>query len=278
MRKNHYIGAASGWGAKIRTCEDGPDLLKSDNWEMLYPKVRFKEKEISLKDAFPLIIDLNHRITGSVEKAMKRGDFPVVVGGDHSVAVGTWTGVGHHFGKQPLGLIWIDAHMDSHTPETTPSGAWHGMPLAALMGYGAKEWAAPIIKPEHLCLIGTRSFEEGEMKLLERLNVRIYYMEEVKKRGFQTVLREAIARVSKGTIGYGASLDIDVVDPIDAQGFGSPEPEGIRAKELLQGLTLLSIDPHLKAFEFVEFNPHLDREGKTLKLCKNILSTVLSHE
>jgi arginase len=280
------IGAASGWGAKIRTCEDGPDVLKAsgcEDLEILYPKVKYKEKNIPLQESLPLIVEFNNRLADKVFDAMQQGRFPVVIGGDHSNAVGTWNGVGNFLSqhsKKPLGLLWIDAHMDSHTEETTPSGAWHGMPLAALLGHGNKKLTElkrkePILHPENVCLIGTRSFEEGEAKLLKRLNVRIYFMQEVKKRGFQTVLREAISHVSKGTVGYGVSLDIDVVDPTDAPGTGCPEPNGLSAQELLKGLPLLSIDPHFKAFELVEFNPHLDKQEKTCKLCQRILSTVL---
>jgi arginase len=291
------IGAATCWGAQIRTCEDGPEVLRNagcldflrkqhipiKKWEMLYPKVRFKDKDIPLKDALDLINDFNKSLADQVFSVMQRGHFPVVIGGDHSIAVGTWNGVGCFLSKQspkPLGLIWIDAHMDSHTEKTTPSGAWHGMPLAALLGHGNKEFkeikrSLPILQPEHVCLIGTRSFEEGEAKLLKELNVRIYFMEEVKKRGFPNVLREAIAHVSKGTVGYGVSLDIDVTDPLDSLGAGSREANGIRAKELLNGLALLSIDPHLRAFELVEFNPHLDVDGKTALLCQQVLSTAL---
>ncbi len=272
-RTYECLGAATGWGAQIRTCESGPEVICDG--EILYPKVRLQEGDIPLKDMLPIIADFNQVLAERVYAVMKRQHFPVVIGGDHSIAVGTWNGVGRFMQDQPLGLLWIDAHMDAHTPETTPSGAWHGMPLAALMGYGASGFVqSPVLKPEHVCLIGTRSFEEGEAELLKRLKVRMYFMEEVRERGFQTVLREAIAYVSKGTGGYGVSLDIDVVDPIDAPGAGSAEPGGIRAKELLQGLTLLAADPHLKAFELVEFNPTLDQERKTEKLCRQILSTI----
>ena len=115
-----------------------------------------------------------------------------------------------------------------------------------------------------------RSFEEGEAQLLKNLNVRIYYIDEVKRRGFENVLREAISYVSEKTACYGISLDIDVVDPSEAPGVGSPEPEGIFAKELLEGIHLFATDPRLKAFELVEFNPHLDIENKTNNLCQQI--------
>src|SRR5579871_2527601 len=123
MRERIYqvIGAACGWGAQIRTCEDGPDHLKTsgclstESWEILYPKQRFREKNIPLPESLPLIVDFNRRLADQVLKAMQREHFPIVIGGDHSIAVGTWNGVGCFFQDQPLGLIWIDAHMDSHT-------------------------------------------------------------------------------------------------------------------------------------------------------------------
>ena len=292
------IGAASGWGAQIKTCEDGPCILKTsgffeglkrrnipvESWDILYPKTQFKENDASPEEILRLIVEFNQRLANQVFDVMQRGHFPIVFGGDHSIAIGTWNGVGCFLSSshsaRPLGLIWIDAHMDAHTPETTPSGAWHGMPLAALLGYGLKDLTeikrqAPILQPQHLCLIGVRSFEEGEAKLLENLNVRIYFMHEVKKRGFEVVLREAISHVSKTTAGYGVSLDIDVIDSSEVPGTGSPVPGGMSAKELLEGLPLLANEPNLKALELVEFNPHRDFKGKTLKLCQQISLAML---
>ena len=299
MERNYQlIGVASCWGAQIRTCEDGPVVLKNSgclerfkqaqipifDWETIYPEVCFKEKQISLKDSLPLIADVSGRLADKVFDAMNAGNFPVAIVGDHSTAIGTWNGVGSYLSQlehQPLGLIWIDAHMDAHTEETTPSGAWHGMPVAALLGNGNPalvqlKRARPVIQPEHLCLIGVRSFEEGEAKLLKDLNVRVYFMDEVKRRGFHTVLQEAIAIASKDTVGYGVSLDMDVIDPAEAPGVGSPEENGLCARELLEAIPLFGRDPHLKAFELVEFNPHLDKEGMTCRLCEDILSTFLN--
>jgi arginase len=296
-RKYKVIGAASGWGAQVRTCEDGPGFIKDNgcpaflnqkgieifDWDMLYPHTRFQEKNIPLPESLPVIADFNRRLSDRVSTVMQQGFFPVVIGGDHSNALGTWNGVVHFLStkqQMPLGLIWIDAHMDSHTLETTPSGAWHGMPLASLMGYGTSELAEltrkdPILLPEHLCLIGTRSFEEGEEELLKRLNVKIYYIDEVKERGLKQVLQEAIAYVNRGTQGYGVSLDVDVVDPSEAPGTGCFEPNGLSSKELLQCLPLLGQDQRLRAFELVEFNPHKDQDSRTLALCQEILACML---
>jgi arginase len=196
---------------------------------MVYPSVQFSEKNIPLSEALPIIVDFNRRLAECVSDAIGHHFFPVVIGGDHCNAIGTWNAVACSL-NEPLGLIWIDAHMDAHTKETSPSGAWHGMPLACLMGYGVKELAQlkrerPILNPKHLCLIGVRSFEEGEAALLKRLNVKIYYIDEVKRRGLHEVLKEAIDHVNQGTKGYGVSLDVDVIDPSEAPGTGSLEPK-----------------------------------------------------
>jgi len=287
------IGAASGWGASIRTCEDGPLFLKeggclpflnsrgieSVDWEMLYPFTSFKEKEIPLPESLSLVADFNQRLSERVQTALQNHYFPVVIGGDHSNAIGTWNGVAK-VSKEPFGLIWIDAYMDAHTLETTPSNAWHGMPLASLMGYGTPQLAAltrpkRILHPEHLCLIGIRSFEEGEAALLERLGVKIYYIEEVKERGLGVVLSEAIAYVNASAHGFGVSLDVDVVDPSEAPGTGCFVPNGLRAEMLLSALSLIRNDERLKAFELVEFNPHKDVNQITLQLCREILAAAL---
>src|SRR5665213_879539 len=172
---------------------------------------------------------------------LQQHKFVSVVGGDHSCAIGTWSGVYdamHHLGD--IGLIWIDAHMDSHTPETTPTNHIHGMPLACLLGYGYPTLtgvlhAAPKFKPENVCLIGVRSYEKGEAALLKHLNVRVFFMEEVQERGFEVVLAEAVQHVNQHTIGYGITLDIDAVDPLEAPGVDVPEPEGIHVKALCNG-------------------------------------------
>src|ERR1700722_3418603 len=121
-RTYHFIGAASGWGAQIRTCEDGPLAFKAPEGTVLYPKVRFREKNVPLSEALPLIVDFNCRLADHVHSVMQKGQFPIVTGGDHSIAVGTWNGVAQSLSlEHSLGLIWIDAHMDAHTPQTTPS-------------------------------------------------------------------------------------------------------------------------------------------------------------
>lgn len=284
-----FIGFGSGWGAQVRETEKGPDALKDsdfmNSWtwkETIYPEKT--SSEISLPSGFatlPYIKDACERIAGSVRDSLNEGFFPVVIGGDHVVAAGTWAGVANGLdAREKLGLIWIDAHMDSHTMETTPSKALHGMPLAALLGHGEDALVnilgeGPTLDPKHVCLIGIRSYEEGEQALLESLGVRIYYIEEVQERGFQDVFEEALTRVKTGTKGFGISLDLDGFDPEEAPGVGSPAENGLRRKDVLPELQKVSHDPSFKAFELVEYNPDRDKDHKTLQLCKDILKNIL---
>jgi arginase len=288
-----FIGAACGWGAQVRETEKGPEALKASDvlsslpnpwiWkETIFPSK--SSKDIHLPPGIltlPYVEDVCQRLALSVENTLQNNHFPVVIGGDHAIAAGTWAGVTQYFQtRENFGLIWIDAHMDAHTMETTPSQAYHGMPLAALLGYGDALLVnilskGPVLNPQHICLIGIRSYEEGECLLLQRLGVRIYYIDEVQKRGFQTVLREALHHVKKETQGFGLTFDLDAFDPQDAPGVGTPATQGLRAGEVLPALSLIQQDPHFKALEIVEYNPDLDQNGKTLHLLKELLLRLL---
>jgi arginase len=209
------------------------------------------------------------------------GKLPVVVGGDHSCAIGTWKGVASALrARGPLGLIWIDAHMDAHTPQTTPSGALHGMPLASLLGYGDKRLTSlgrgVQLLPKHVCLIGVRSFESGEAALLRRLGVRVFFMPEVVRRGLTAVMREALDIATTGTAGFGVTLDLDALDPRDAPGVGSPVKGGIRAAELSTALASIQGHPALAGVEIVEYNPQRDRNGVTANVAAGLLEAVLA--
>lgn len=215
-----------------------------------------------------------------VSDLVKKQERLMVVGGDHTCAIGTFSGVYDAIHqKGDLGLIWLDAHMDSHTPDTSLSGRLHGMPLACLLGQGdagltSLLHAQPKIKPQNTCLIGVRSFEKGEAALLKKLNVKIFYMKEVRERGFLVVLEEAIHHVKKNTIAYGISLDLDCLDPRDAPAVDVPEPHGIHAKDLLRGLSQIAEDDKLIAAEIVEFDPSRDKNKITEKLVVEILKAL----
>lgn len=290
MKKNyHIIGACSCWGAQVRSCERGPEALVEgqvfdrlqklgiliQTIEMVYPKKKAAHFTVPLPQSLPLIHDFNLQLMRSVRQAISNGSFPIILGGDHSNAVGTWNAI-----EEPFGLIWIDAHMDAHTPETTPSGAYHGMPVADLLGYGLPELAQlsskkPILNPRNLVLIGARSFEEGEEELLKKLNVKIYFIEEVKRRGLAKILPEAIEYVMHNVSRLGISLDLDIFTVEDAPGVGSPEKNGIHPNEILPLLHQIAKDPRLVAFEIVEFNPERDVDHKTRELIFKILQEIM---
>lgn len=203
----------------------------------------------------------------------------IVFGGDHSCAIGTWSGVAQAILPQSLGLIWIDAHLDSHTFQTSHTGNIHGMPLACLLGLGDTHLthiknANPKIQPQNLCLIGARSFEKGEEDLLKSLNVRIFYMQEVKERGIEVVLKEAIEKVSRTNQMFGISLDLDSIDPLDAPGTGVAEPDGISGAQLCKALKEVAHQPKFIGAEITEFDPSRDKNQKTEKLIAQLIAAM----
>jgi arginase len=269
------IGAASCAGAPDPGCAEGPDALRHYRafhdtplqhveWDAILRVPR------EAQDA-PLhaVAALSARLAAEVEAVLQAGNFPLVVGGDHSCAIGTWSGVHRVLAsKGPIGLIWIDAHMDSHTFATTPSGQIHGMPLACLLGHGeaaltAIEGAEAKLRPEHVCLIGVRSFEAGEAALLQRLGVRVFDMDEVRRRGLAAVFDEALSIVRRGTAGFGVSVDLDALDPEEEPGVTTPVPGGLCRAELAAVLSRLRGDPAFVAMEIVEYNPRRDRGHAT---------------
>jgi len=291
MRDVAIIGVASGWGARDRRCEDGPQALQSSG--ILHcvtdPQQRAPSFEIlhaqdieQTEDPLYRVAVLNSRLASLVTDKLRHKELPVVVGGDHSCALGTWSGVRAFLAPQEeMGLIWIDAHMDSHVPETSPSGALHGMPLACLLGYGVQALTAlagpaPKLRPGHVCLIGVRSFEAGEKALLERLGVRIVFMDEVRARGFDSVWAEAVRIVAQGTAGYGVTIDLDGMDPRDAPGVGTPVNAGIAAGDLIRSVQRMHGDPKLLAVEIAEYNPHVDQDRLTLRLLRRLICAAVA--
>lgn len=271
------IGAAIGCGAQDqRTGQAADDLrdrgLSSDlrrlgvnnHFEKI---VRAAENAGSLLAALPTVGIFAEELTRAVRAATAAHRFPLVVGGDHSCAIGTWSGVKQGLAGD-LGLIWLDAHMDSHTVETTETGAVHGMPLAALLGYGDSRLSeaggtGPKLLPRNLALIGIRSYERGEMELLQRLGVRVFYMNEVETRGFAACFAEALEIVTRTTAGFGISLDLDGIDPVQAPAVGSPAPCGFSVNDARGALALASERADFVAAEIAEFNPQKDIAGKT---------------
>jgi arginase len=284
----HLLGYASDLAGANPGSADGPLVMRKSPYfselgqkglRLLWDDMLTAEPTIH-QSKLATIADLCQKLAKKTHQFTTQKEFFTVLGGDHASAIGTWSGVQHALKQQgPLGLIWVDAHMDSHTPYTSLTGNIHGMPLACLLGYGMPSLinvldAGPKIKPEHLCLIGVRSFERGEAAFLKELNVRIFFMEEVRDRGMNAVMKEAIHIASQGTAGFGVSIDIDSMDPTDAPGTGVREPNGIAAKDLCQSLQVLANEPKLVGAEVVEFDPHRDVNHKTEKLVSQIIGTL----
>lgn len=280
------IGAASGIGAQDRACEDGPVAFHhSQAWHELadHPLVDWG-RTLFAPDGGDLsptarIAELCRHLADEVAFSLRAGEFPVIIGGDHSVAIGTWSGVSRVLG-QPPGLLWIDAHLDSHTPETSYSGAIHGMPLACLLGRGDKRLlniglGGAQISAAHTVVLGPRSYEPEEMAFLQRLGVRIIDSDEILQRGFPACLDEAIGIVSAAPAGFGVTLDLDAIDPRLAPGVGSPEPDGLLANDVLTAVHWIAGRPGLKALEIVEYNPDRDRHGSTAGLISDLIGQIL---
>jgi arginase len=235
-------------------------------------------------DPLAAVAALCRRLAAETESSVSAGRRFCVFGGDHSCAVGTWSGAADALaGRGRLGLVWFDAHMDAHTPETSPSGRPHGMPLAALLGHGAPSLtgiarSGPAVAPESLCLIGVHSFEAGERALLERLGVRVVHIHEVRSRGLAAATEDALAIARRGTAGFGVSIDLDAIDPAEAPGVGSPVAGGLAAGELAAALAVLGEAPEFVGLEIAEYNPELDRDGATAQIVRVLVAAAFAGE
>lgn len=204
------------------------------------------------------------------QRTLDEGMLPLVLGGDHSIAVGTMAGVASHFRQKEkrVGFIWLDAHGDMNTPETSPSGNIHGMPLAALMGYGPPELTElcgfkPKVEPRNIALIGIRELDTKEKRLIRESGVHVFTMRNIDERGMRDVMTEALRFTGDETGGISVSLDMDFVDPADAPGVGTPVRGGVTYREAHLALEMISDSRAMVSFEVVEINPVIDLHNKT---------------
>ncbi len=217
-----------------------------------------------------------------VETCLAEGRTPLVLGGDHSIAIGSVAGSSNHFARQneSLGLIWFDAHGDANTPDTTPSGNIHGMALAIALGLGDSDLVnlggrAPKVQPGNTVLIGVRDLDPGERTMLKKSGVTVYTMRDLDERGMRDVVDEAIHLASDGTAGVHLSFDLDVVDPEDAPGTGTPVWGGITYREAHLATEMLAERAHIVAIDLVEVNPVLDSQNLTGILAAELAQGVL---
>lgn len=209
----------------------------------------------------------------TVLKTLEAGKFPLVLGGDHSVAAGTVAGVAEFYRRQnqKIGLIWIDAHSDINTPDTSPSGNVHGMPLAAIMGLGPSDLSniynfSPKVHPENCVLVGVRDVDARERKNIHDTGIEVYTMRDIDERGMRTVIEEALRIAGRGTAGYHISLDMDWIDPEDAPGVGTPVRGGASYREAHLAMEIIADHGRMTSFEIVEVNPVIDEHNRTADL------------
>ena len=285
------FGVASCIGAQNMLCNTAPLVLRNlgleqqleqqaikSSWQdIIYPTDLLKTSD----DKISVVANICKQLASKVHHCIENHNKFLIVSGDHSSAIGTWSGAAAAIeNKGELGLLWIDAHMDSHTMLTSPSKAIHGMPVACLLGIGDEkliniETAKPKIKPENLCLLGIRSYEPEEKILLEQLGVKVFYMEDIKRLGITEGLRLALEHVQTRSKGFGISIDLDAFDPKDAPGVGSRENDGIIADDFLAALAQLTLGDDLLGVEIAELNSSKDSDDKTAWLAIKLAQLLL---
>jgi len=230
----------------------------------------------------PEILEVCSRSHDLLVQAMEEGLFPLVLGGDHSLSMGTATAVAdvHRKRGEQVGLIWVDAHTDMNTPEITPSGNIHGMSLSVLTGKGPRELleladGVPAVDPAHVSVIGAREVDPREREAVRASGIRVFTMSEVDERGLAVCVNEAIERATRGTAGFHVSFDLDVIDPMAAPGVGTPVPGGINYREAHLICEKMARSGQLLGFELVELNPVLDLSNRTAQLGVGLVESAL---
>jgi arginase len=292
MRRVTIIGAALDLGQGRRGVDMGPSAMRAAGLEERLRSLGYEVRDrgnvaspepeaTALSDEsarfLPAIKESCERIAALVAEARTAGETPLVLGGDHSVALGTLGGLASVHGTG--GVLWIDAHPDINTPETSPSGNVHGMPLAAALGlagamFESDAWPLPAVDPRRVALIGTRQLDDGERRLLREAGVRVFTMSEVDRIGIERAVRESLDRVAGGGFVH-VSLDMDALDPVVAPGVGTPVRGGLTYREAHLALELVAESGLAGSLEVVEVNPILDRENTTALTAVELVASAL---
>lgn len=227
------------------------------------------------------VSEANQKLAQSVSNVVENGRFPLVLGGDHSIAIGTLAGVSRHY--ENLGVIWYDAHGDLNTGESSPSGNIHGMPLAVSLGIGHPSLTGiggymPKVKPENIVIVGARSLDSGERELIHEKGIRVYTMHEIDKLGMTEVMKETMGYLRERTDGVHLSLDLDGLDPSDAPGVGTPVMGGISYRESHLAMEMLADSDLITSAEFVEVNPILDDRNKTASAAVALMGSLFGEK
>lgn len=286
------IGVPMDMGQKRRGVDMGPSAIRYagiverlENLEYVVHDlgdivVKHKVNDYFNKDDInniEIVAEINEVLASKVDDIVEKGRFPLILGGDHSIAIGSIAGIAKHYSN--LGVIWYDAHGDLNTMETSPSGNVHGMSLAASLGLGDESLTnilqySPKVKAENIVIIGARQLDLGEKELIKRLNIKVYTMHEIDRLGMTKVMEESIAYLKDKTDGVHLSLDLDGLDPVDAPGVGTPVLGGISYRESHLAMEILAESGLITSAEFVEVNPILDERNKTATVAVALMGSL----
>ncbi|WML29368.1 arginase [Neobacillus sp. OS1-32] len=238
------------------------------------------DKKSNLRN-LDLVAEKNAVLAEKVDEIIQSGAFPLILGGDHSIAIGTLAGGAKHY--QNLGVIWYDAHGDLNTAETSPSGNIHGMPLAVSLGIGHPLLTgiggySPKVKPENVVIIGARSLNEGERILIKEKGIKVFTMHEIDRLGMSRVMEETIAYLKDKTDGVHLSLDLDGIDPSECPGVGTPVIGGISYRESHLAMEMLEESNLITSAEFVEVNPILNERNKTASIAVELMGSLFGEK
>ena len=291
----HIIGVPMDLGSGRRGVDMGPSAIRIAGLQPRLQDLGYRviddgDLEIGNMEALKVgrlrarylteITRANRMLATKVEAVLRRRHFPLVLGGDHSIAVGTVSGIaafGHPTGRK-VGVLWVDAHSDINTPKTSPTGNIHGMPLAALLGLGPTELGViggkyRKVEPGHVALVGIRSVDEGERTHLRNLGVHVYTMVDIDRNGIHNVMGEALANVTEGTDLVHVSFDLDSVDPSIAPGVGTPVKGGLDYREAQFIMEFLHDSGAMTSLELVEVNPILDDRNRSAEFAVELLES-----
>jgi arginase len=299
MRTVHVVGVPLDHGAGRRGVGMGPAALRiaglhgalgrlglgvRDRGDLEVPAPETQPTGERNAKFLPLISRTCTELANEVEAILAEGGFPLVLGGDHSIAIGTISGLAHHLRKKKgndarLAVVWFDAHGDINTPETSPSGNIHGMPVSCLLGWGPPElanigFAGRKIDPALFCQIGLRSIDETEKRLLRESTIHTYTMTDIDRRGMPAVMEDVIAKTADADMLH-VSFDIDAVDPRFAPGTGTPKGGGLTYREAHLAMELLAETRRVSSMEMVEVNPTLDDKNQTAEFAVELVASAL---
>ena len=272
--------ALRGAGLQARIKQLGPTVEDIGNLEVKQPE----EMHVGEKRAKYLqeISETCTDLANTVEKSLTEGFLPLVLGGDHSIAAGVAAGVAAHYrkDKKQIGYLWLDAHGDMNTPESSPSGNVHGMPLASIMGYGPPELTEllgfkPKAEPANIVIVGARDLDAQERKIVKKSGIHVFTMRDIDERGMREVMSDALKYAMDDTAGIAVSLDMDFVDPSDAPGVGTPVRGGVTYREAHLAMEMIADTEAMLSLEVVEINPIIDEHNRTALLGVELVLSAL---